>query len=302
MPKPQTISGYEDMVTDACERVLVTLLRGLGPWKDSVFLVGGLAPRYLVTARPPKVPKHAGTGDVDIVVDVGILTTTEAYSTLEENLKAMNFERAENDKGAKQSWRWRAEIEDGTTMILEFLADSPELGGGKVKELPSDGNVSALNIPHASMVFDHHGTVEITADLLNGKGRATEVVRYADIVTFTCLKAFAFDQRFERKDAHDLIYCIENLEGGVGAAQSAFAAALTGPHAEAIREALTRLAARFRDPNPDESYLRDGPVAVASFEDDEADVSADPDLLNARILRQRHAAEIMADFLKAFEI
>jgi len=302
MPKPQTISGYEDMVTDACERVLVTLLRGLGPWKDSVFLVGGLAPRYLVTARPPKVPKHAGTGDVDIVVDVGILTTTEAYSTLEENLKAMNFERAENDKGAKQSWRWRAEIEDGTTMILEFLADSPELGGGKVKELPSDGNVSALNIPHASMVFDHHGTVEITADLLNGKGRATEVVRYADIVTFTCLKAFAFDQRFERKDAHDLIYCIENLEGGVGAAQSAFAAALTGPHAEAIREALTRLAARFRDPNPDESYLRDGPVAVASFEDDEADVSADPDLLNARILRQRHAAEIMADFLGAFEI
>ncbi|HEV7340528.1 MULTISPECIES: antitoxin [Sphingopyxis] len=290
------------MVTDACERVLVTLLRGLGPWKDSVFLVGGLAPRYLVTARPPKVPKHAGTGDVDIVVDVGILTTTEAYSTLEENLKAMNFERAENEKGAKQSWRWRAEIEDGTTMILEFLADSPELGGGKVKELPSDGNVSALNIPHASMVFDHHGTVEITADLLNGKGRATEVVRYADIVTFTCLKAFAFDQRFERKDAHDLIYCIENLEGGVGAAQSAFAAALTGPHAEAIREALTRMAARFRDPNPDESYLRDGPVAVASFEDDEADVSADPDLLNARILRQRHAAEIMADFLKAFEI
>lgn len=302
MPKPQTISGYEDMVTDACERVLVTLLRGLGPWKDSVFLVGGLAPRYLVTARPPKVPKHAGTGDVDIVVDVGILTTTEAYSTLEENLKAMNFERAENDKGAKQSWRWRAEIEDGTTMILEFLADSPELGGGKVKELPSHGNVSALNIPHASMVFDHHGTVDITADLLNGKGRATEVVRYADIVTFTCLKAFAFDQRFERKDAHDLIYCIENLEGGVGAAQSAFAAALTGPHADAIREALTRLAVRFRDPNPDESYLRDGPVAVASFEDDEADVSADPELLNARILRQRHAAEIMADFLRVFEV
>src|SRR3546814_16664688 len=111
------------------------------------------------------------------------------------------------------------------------------------------------------MVFYHHGTVEITADLLNGKGRATEVVRYADIVTFTCLKAFAFDQRFDRKDAHDLIYCIENLEGGVGAAQSAFAAALTVPHAEALREAPTRLAARFRDPNPSERSLLDGPAA-----------------------------------------
>src|SRR3546814_12665661 len=100
------------------------------------------------------------------------------------------------------------------------------------------------------MVFYHHGTVEITADLLNGKGRATEVVRYADIVTFTCLKAFAFDQRFERTDAHDLIYCIENLAGGVGAAQSAFAAALTGPHPAAIRDALPRSPARSPPPPP----------------------------------------------------
>jgi hypothetical protein len=29
------------------------------------------------------------------------------------------------------------------------------------------------------------------------------------LVSFTSLKAFAF-QRFERKDAHDLIYCIEH--------------------------------------------------------------------------------------------
>jgi hypothetical protein len=27
------------------------------------------------------------------------------------------------------------------------------------------------------------------------------------LVSSTCLKAFAFDQRFERKDAHDLVYC-----------------------------------------------------------------------------------------------
>ena len=68
-----------------CERVLVTLLRGLGPWKDSVFLIGGLAPRYLVRDRPPVVPAHAGTLDVDIVVDLQILADTQAYHSLEEN-------------------------------------------------------------------------------------------------------------------------------------------------------------------------------------------------------------------------
>jgi len=44
-------------------------------------------------------------------------------------------------------------------MIVELLTEHPDLGGGKVKELPTDGNVSALNIPHSSMVFDHYQTI-----------------------------------------------------------------------------------------------------------------------------------------------
>lgn len=63
MVKPPIAAGYQNVVTQNCERVLVTLLRGLGPWKDSVYLVGGLTPRHLIQARPPDVPAHAGTGD-----------------------------------------------------------------------------------------------------------------------------------------------------------------------------------------------------------------------------------------------
>jgi hypothetical protein len=301
MAKPRTIGGYAAVVTEGCERVLVTLLRGLGPWKDSVFLIGGLAPRYIITARPPSVPQHAGTGDVDIVVDIAMLTDTKAYQTLEENLRAMGFDRAENDAGKKQSWRWKAQVDDGATMIIEFLADAPELSGGRVTELPTEGNVTAINIPHASMVFDHHDQVEITAEMLNGGGRATEVVRFANIVSFTCLKAFAFDQRAEPKDAHDLVYCLEHFDGGQAALCSLFSAAMEGAHGAVIRAALGRLTARFSDPNPAESYLRDGPIAVARFEDDNADVESDPELRDRRILRQRRAADVMADFLAALD-
>lgn len=294
------MGGYETPVTEACERVLVTLLRGLGPWKDSVYLVGGLTPRYLVTARPPKVPRHAGTGDVDVVVDMGLLTDMEAYATLEDNLLRMKFERAVNEKGDKVSWRWQTKVDGGATLVLEFLADSPKLSGGKVTELPTDSQVTAINIPHASIVFDHHETKEITAELLDGGGRATEIVRHADIVSFTCLKAFAFDQRFERKDAHDLVYCLEHYEGGVDAVHALFRAALDGKHGDVIREALSRLAARFCDANPDESYLRDGPVAVARFEDDDAEIDGDEELRNRRILRQRQAADIISAILSPF--
>ena len=299
MGKPKTFDAYNGAVTEAAERVLVTLLRGFGPWKDTVFLVGGLTPRYLVAARPPEVPQHAGTGDVDVVVDVAILTDTEAYSTLEENLHAMGFERGTNESGVKVSWRWEARLETGATMVLEFLAEHPELGGGKVKVLPTEGNVSALNIPHASMVFDLHDTTELTAELLNGGGLATEVVRYANIVSFTCLKAFAFDHRNARKDAHDLVYCLEHYPGGLDSVISAFNDALAGSHAEAVQEALAKLKTRFVHEDPDQSYRRDGAVAVARFEDNDADVDDNEEIRDLRILRQRQVADLMGQFFAA---
>lgn len=67
---PTHYGDYDDHATQACERVLVTLLRGLGPWKHCVYLVGGLTPRYLVPDPPPGVRPHAGTRDVDLVVDL----------------------------------------------------------------------------------------------------------------------------------------------------------------------------------------------------------------------------------------
>lgn len=111
---------------------MVTRFSGLGPWRDSVFLVGGLAPRYIVTKRPPDVPPHAGTGDIDVVVDLSILADTEAYRTLDQNLKKMGFERAENDKGNKVNWRWQTMTEHGILVILEFLADDPQAAGWRI--------------------------------------------------------------------------------------------------------------------------------------------------------------------------
>jgi hypothetical protein len=64
--------------------------------------VGGLTPRYFVDAKPPLVPAHAGTRDVDVVIDLQILADTEAYHTLEENLKRMvsNARRTTRDKSS----------------------------------------------------------------------------------------------------------------------------------------------------------------------------------------------------------
>jgi len=294
MAKPATFDGYSEQYTLDCERVLVTLLRGLGPWKDSVYLVGGLTPRYLVTARPPVVPAHAGTMDVDIVIDLQLLADTEAYHTLEDNLKRMGFERAENEQGVKLSWRWQTRTEHGALMVLELLADAPRIAGGRVQPLPTEGTISALNIPHSSIVFDLYQVTKMRAELLGENGVATERVKHADIVSFTCLKAFAFDQRFDRKDAHDLIYCIEHAPDGLDAVVEAFGRALAGKHAAVIREALDVLRRRFTGDETAEGYRKDGPVSVAKFELGEGQ---DAELREGRVLRQRQASDLIDQLL-----
>jgi hypothetical protein len=288
MSKPTTLDGYSDQHTQDCERVLVTLLRGLGPWKESVYLVGGLTPRYLVRARPPVVPAHAGTLDVDLVIDLEILTDTQAYHTLEENLKKMGFERAENDKRQKLSWRWQTPTEHGALIVLELLADAPEIAGGKVQPLPIEETISALNVPHYSIVFDLYQISEIEAELLDDDGIAIEKVKHANLVSFTCLKAFAFDQRFERKDAHDLVYCVEHAPEGLDAVARSFRQERDGKHGDALRKALATLRKRFARMGETEGYRKDGPVAVAKFELGESD---EPEQREARVLRQREASD-----------
>lgn len=294
MAKPATLNGYSDQYTFECERVLVTLLRGLGPWKDSVYLVGGLTPRYLVAARPPMVPAHAGTMDVDIVIDLQILTDTEAYHTLEDNLKKMGFERAENEHKQKLSWRWQTRTEHGALMVLELLADAPEIAGGKVQPLPTDGTISALNIPHSSIVFDLYQVTEIQAELLGDNGVATEKVKHANLVSFTCLKSFAFDQRFERKDAHDLIYCIEHASVGLDAVAAGFRKELDGKHGAVINASVEILRKRFAQDEKTEGYRKDGPVSVAKFELGEGD---EPEQREARVLRQRQVSDLIDQLL-----
>ena len=65
-------SDYDEETTARCERVLVTLIGNLGPWRERIYLVGGLAPKYLVGQLPQGARAHVGTADVDLVVGLAL--------------------------------------------------------------------------------------------------------------------------------------------------------------------------------------------------------------------------------------
>ena len=136
MEKPPTSAGYSLVQTVTCERALVTLLRGLGPWKDSIYLVGGLAARYLT----PAGSSHVGTLDVDVVVDIQLLAGIEAYRSLEDNLRRSGFAPIGRDgQPTPSSWRWQYRNEAGDAIVVELLTDDPETRGGQAQVLPGEG-------------------------------------------------------------------------------------------------------------------------------------------------------------------
>ena len=87
-----------------------------------------------------------------------------------------------------------------------------------------------------------------------------------------------------------LVYCIEHAPDGLGAVVAAFGHAIAGAHSAVIREGLDVLRRRFASDQATEGYRKDGPVSVAKFELGEG---PEPELREARVLRQRQASDLI---------
>lgn len=145
-PKPKTASAYSSDHTAACERALVTLLGAFGTLKSTIRLVGGLVPRYLTPETPPDIPAHAGTSDVDVVLNLQVITDGRGgYASLAQQLDERGFERFVDENGWSSGWRWKKHISDREYVLVEFLR-----GGRRSRAIFQDfhrwrGSVSACN-------------------------------------------------------------------------------------------------------------------------------------------------------------
>jgi hypothetical protein len=276
-------TDYDETTTARCERALVTLLGDIGPWRERIYLVGGLAPRYLVGKLPEGARGHVGTTDIDLVIGLALGDeTVETYRTLQNNLQKAQFEEDE------PSFRWTREV-DGMKVIVEFLCDTQAVPAGWVfrpKAGLTGSRVAAFNVRGAHLVrYDFIERV-IESERLDGGGVSKVTVRVANLLPYTVLKVLAFQDRHENKDAYDLVFCLLNFgEGpdaaGLDAGRSAIA------RDTRVTEAIELLAERFS------AVDQDGPVAYGAF------LAAPDDPEEAARLRREAVATVGA-FLAAF--
>lgn len=276
-------TNYDETTTSRCERALVTLLGDLGPWRERVFLAGGLAPRYLIGGLPEGARVHVGTADVDLIIGLALGDETpETYRTLQNNLEKARFEQKE------PSFRWARDVE-GAPVIVEFLCETNEVEPGRIfrpKGEFTGSKLGAFNVRGAHLVRDDFVEREIQGLRLDGGGLSKVTVRVANLLPYTVLKILAFQDRHENKDAYDLVYTLLNHEGDPRATGIAARSSPVAGHPR-VDEALILLGARFRGPE------EDGPSAYASFLASRGDEEG-----RARL--RHEAMATVREFLKGF--
>jgi hypothetical protein len=274
------LNDYDDAITARCERALITLLGDLGLWRERMYLVGGLAPRYLVGELPSGVAAHVGTTDVDLVIGLALGDEApETYRTLQNNLNKSGFTRS------SPSFRWRRDV-DGMSVLIEFLCETSEVEPGSIYSPKGEGlgtKVAAFNVKGAQLASQDFIECELEGERLDGGGLSRVSVRVANILPYTILKVFAFQDRHENKDSYDLVFTLLNHEGGPKAAGQKARESPIIEHQHSI-EALALLADRYATIN------HDGPVAHAAFLADPATPDQDAQL-------RQQAVAVVREFL-----
>ncbi len=276
-------TDYDEETTARCERALVTLLGDIGPWRERVYLAGGLAPRYLIGQLPEGARAHVGTTDIDLVIGLALGDETpETYRTLQNNLEKSGFRQAE------PSFRWTRDVE-GVKVIVEFLCETDQEDFGRIfrpKGESTGSKLGAFNVRGAHLARDDFIERDIEAERLDEGGRSHVTIRVANVLPYTVLKIFSFQERHENKDAYDMVFTLLNREGGPREAGAAAAASPVASH-EQVTDALMLIAERFADAE------QDGPSAYALF-------LADPDDDEERARLRQEAVATLREFLAGF--
>ena len=252
-------------------------------------MVGGLVPRYLTPERAPDVPAHAGTSDLDLVIDLAVIAAGQDYAPIADRLKQRGFSKMKLDKGGVSSWQWEAKAMGGVPVRVEFLCDASVEELAKLKSLGAE-SISVMSMPHMSIAQTLFETKEVKAELLDGKGIAVERVHHANQLAFVVLKAIAFDQRSANKDAGDLVHVLQygcELEEGARAFAEQFH---RGPHRASLEAALDCMQRGFCTSGGTDGHLMKGSVAFGRFHR--------PDNPDERLLLQRQASSLVERYVQ----
>lgn len=245
-----TRSDYPKNEVEACLSVLVEFMTLLGEFKDSIVLVGGWVPYFLIEERKQE---HTGSLDIDAALDFKNISS-ETYSTILELLKKRGYEETEQPYVFNRT----VETESGAQVTVKINLLAGEYGGtSKSHRTQKVQDVKARKARGCDLAFDQNFSVTLFSRMPDGaKNEVT--IRIAEIVPFLVMKGMALWDRYKEKDAYDIYFAILYYPGGVQKLVSVFQPFKSN---KLVREGLSKIRTRFKD------VESPGPVWVTNFEE-----------------------------------
>lgn len=270
-------SEYDPALADVVLGEAAHLLRNLGFAAHHAVLIGGIVPTLLVLDPGAGRPRHLGTADIDLCLSIALIEgDTGEYERIEQSLRNAGYEPT------AQSFRWRRK--DRGLDVEFFCPASPERPAGQLHRPKRDENprakqnlgtnLSAMALDAGTVVGEDVVEIEREVELPDGGGRTTFTFRVTGVLAFLVAKVSALTNRDKPKDAYDIVWLIENLEGAPESAAVAIRASASFARDDAVA-ALARLWEEFSGTD------RLGPASFVRFMADEA-TGADERLRLAR--------------------
>ncbi len=224
----------------------LTITVTLGAFTDDVCIVGGLVPALLIDAgrtTHDDDERHTGTNDLDLALALALLDD-ERYAEISQRLRAEGFTPDTNASGNETVQRWRLGEHKVTVDLL--LPPAPgQAAGLRVQKLEPD--FGAIVTPGLELAFDERALIELEGRTLKGE-RVRRQIPVCGPAAFVMLKALAFGDRAEPKDAYDLVYVIRYTPGRRQAIADRLRQHAVG-HPKVVARGLELLARDFGDPD-----------------------------------------------------
>jgi hypothetical protein len=257
------------------ERALGRLLDELDRDLELIVL-GGLVPEVLTSGLDESIPKHMGTADVDLLVNVIV----DAEADLVELEAALEQAEFEPDPKQPDGWRWRTTIE-GLTVKVDLLCDLETVRSEMTVRPDGCERLGVYNLRGTGYVARDFTWEEIA--IASGSTEPARYrVRFAGLAGYLLAKAHAARHRGFDKDYYDLVHVLlYNKAGGPAEAAAVLRSDEWADALAASQGVLGELGARFSrpadraprayaagalqvDPGGDETALRRDAVAAVN--------------------------------------
>lgn len=210
--KPQLASEYTDAQLEQVKSTCLHVATRLSDFLDDIVVVGGLVPSLLIPRDdlPRGVEAHVGTLDLDLGFELGILDQ-QHYSNIAERLRNAGFSPDENEAGNPTRQRWVDHDSPGVTVDFLIPPSKPDDRGGDIRDLEQD--FAAVITPGLMLAFSDRKFITLDGTTTKGD-KCRRDIPVCGPGAYVVLKALAFRNRAEPKDAYDLYYVVAHFRGG----------------------------------------------------------------------------------------